>query len=1238
VRYFFIILILLFSSCRTGVRAEAGLNPKFYKSSFAQLTSNSNGFWHVVSPTKLDDSKYAVIEKDGVRKAFYVFKKGKYTAFILPISPNAYAFLDPIRDGKIDIEFTNDPETFLTSDPMGWFDAKSKTLTWLGPKIQPSKVVLFSEHFENEIRLSTWIAGGAIFDGTALAEINYTYPGDHYFVLPDSFVASNREKVVQYGEISLPELPAYNVVKVKGNVESGFTTRFYLQELALKTSAEILSYTIGDLSIIYSGTPVIRNGLEVGVTQTPLIFSNVGRIPEGIHALQLARTGNFLSSLNLFLGLDFNTTGGNYGAQLRTVELAALGGYVDWGRFVILREQQGLNADDALSIAKMHILSGEAGRAKYFVNQAIDRFENWGPDGVSGLALSYDLLARIQVLEGGESEAISSLEKSAKLFENAGDEMRAAEQESRLGQLVFPKDNIAGLKWMLLSRSRFYHGHSEFHTALVELIIADMYADAGDEDKAFEMVGYARERFVALNNPAGLNRVDVVVARIEKKKEDLRQSIERALKHGDEIGAADAAASLAILDPYSKQRSQLIVTLAIGMQQMTERAAIERAQDAMATLCEPEILGEVKQSASVFAMDAVGQKCKVKATLARKKIASLDPLIRAGYAKLASGDKTAAKEIEGKLNASLNESLRQTSPFKASQIILFQAAIANADQKDFRPLENAAIEILRKSVAPNKVAGLIRNLVRDVLKYNQLELAAELSKSGLELASEQSRKADAITFAMEHLRLRHQSKDWDQAFIALRLAEPIFTDAGEKSAGLLSTLAFYEGDLLYRTGKSSQGVKSNLLAKEKIKAAKAEEQIAIYVLAIEFALSRGQSEDAKSLLADATRVSTGQSFAKATEGYSYSAWVSVLHGNIQYLEGRDAEAYKSYANAASMLMGQKGHLALKVFIKANRGLGVSARTENEARKVVNALEKLQDDIRENEPQLLADSAIALAEIRILRGRPDEALKTLLDSGLTQNSTVESSCWWGRASVLIGKFKGAQAALKRCSTFGVFPENFEAKMLLSLLSDAEMEKKAHQVSMLSKAFDKRLSVRQKQRIRLIEGIAKKRKNNAFREEKMKVGLTRAKEKNDLEALRWAAEKYANFLIESGRPSDAIGFFEEKDIRNAFYEKDETHSAMVRLRMLAKVRGLTPILAMNYGYQVAEALDEGISFDDQAAILIYIAQNDFILGLWSHASLVIQEGFNILGEVKDRSWQRQMKALVKSFSLSIVKNDK
>lgn len=801
------------AGCR-GQGPEAGLPGELFERPGASLAINGRGEWFAVVQAAGERlAPLAVVTYQAERKLFYALPRGRRVVELLPLSPVTQSWFVAAQScGCAEVALVEDVTSVRLSDRVGVVGEAGRVM-WLGPEPRAAvQAVFMPARMGNElVGLRELVLGvGFVTEQGVLGGARV--PRGALVVYDGEVRAEAPVRVVGVAD-ALPALPLGDTVKVE--VLSPDTHPYEEFEPRYGRTGQVLGRRLGaDILITPRGEAGWRVQLvepaTVQLAQTAGLVPAVAEVPlevEGAQGLQQVMRGVLAvrrgHPLVAYVELDSRVVqveGGSQAAALRADELLGAAHWTQWMRVGRQAGRTHLQGPDFLYMARASLMERGLASADRLSKQALASFGYWPePEGALGAARSWALLGEVARRRGQAADALIAAGEAARLYMVAGDMLRAADMELFGAQqaLALGKGDEA-VVLVERARSRYYHGRFVYGCALAELALAELHLGAGRLKEAGELAGYALKRMEALSEPIGINRAQIMAARValgrgEARRPELEAGLARARWLRDVEGAAVAAAALVNQGGAAPDQVwSLGEALLDGQPAMQQRVGSEGVQRALATLCGRGLV------ASGEGADALRRR---QAQVACQEVvgagAGEADWLEDGWRALQVGDRGLVQLRVAQLADLLDAGAEARAPEQAAQVWILRAAVAGlgGDRAGEEEALDAAEAVLVRRFDGAQAAQVLSRLSGGLVTRGQGALAARVRQRALRLFLEARQEVAALEEALGLLALQRAVGDDAGMRGTIKVIEPLVSAAGARGPLVLARLELYRATL-----------------------------------------------------------------------------------------------------------------------------------------------------------------------------------------------------------------------------------------------------------------------------------------------------------------------------------------------------------------------------------------------------------------------------------------------------------
>lgn len=613
--------------CRQAPYGEAGLERALLEPARATLGLNIRGEWIWAQAKPSDEPvELVIISAHGERKLMYARQFGDRTWALYPISPTTQAWFERAAKAPqtkvVEVKAT---QVKALTDHIGWFDGKR--VRWLGPA--PGEAVV-AVHWAPRLpdgergepaRLREVLKAGGVIDEAG--EVRALEEGDAAPALKPGFISVEGARSVRAaqplrvlwaaeGEPALPSL-----AKRGAQISAGSSERFksWRPEYAFSLQADAQPM-LRDMVVHHREAPqepwrVLiqdpwRAQAGVGAVGWPSLMwepmeVNDAKEVDGLAtALYSAWAGWPLTSWTQLGELKSLRAHKNDAApEWRRWELLGAAQRSPWAVGALMEDKTRWSAPDLYTQGQVYLLEGSFDAAAASARASISAFLKWPrPARDNGIGRSERLLAQALAGTGDKAKLAQAMREAARgaAYHLAGGDSLAAAQAEREAARYAAAASLwdEAIFYASKSRSRFYHKGLASLCAQVELELAMIHASAGQRLQAKRYVGYASQRFKALNDPIGLNRAQLVATSLSQQEDitlslvtRFEQALTAAKQLVDPYAELMATVELALYRPFESQQALKRLLTSLTSHLAASRLSLweQRVWDATALVC-----------------------------------------------------------------------------------------------------------------------------------------------------------------------------------------------------------------------------------------------------------------------------------------------------------------------------------------------------------------------------------------------------------------------------------------------------------------------------------------------------------------------------------------------------------------------------------------------------------------------------------------------------------------------------
>ncbi|MGM0558114.1 MAG: hypothetical protein ACQEVA_17140 [Myxococcota bacterium] len=1237
---------VVLSGCRTGAAPEAGLPSDVFAKDTATLTRGPQGAWHAVAAPAQELSDFVAVTFDDNTELFYATAKGDRTAAILPVTPVSRAWLNAAEKQAVDLKFADDPARLEATDPVGlWNGEDDGEVTWLGDKPEAemlAAVLPATAPKKTDTRLGDYIVGVAKVsaDGVSRHEGDFTGSESGYIVLPEPGSAPDAVRVVNISSADIDALgEPFEISRESSNVTfSSRPTEYEYLPVGRKLGADILVFDAdGKTFVAAIGATKfsLRDGAlrAVSAARVPLMLVTDDAAASAIRGLAYIKWRAPLSASYAFTPAEYNIDFNSDAASFRIAELAGAAGLAEWARIPIFADAEGATADRLLYFANAVALSGLDGdmvTAEQFYREAALGFSSWPSDQRDmGQARARTGMGVVLAAREEYDDAAEMLLMAHEKYKELGQPLYVADVEMLLADVfVMAGQNEKALEKAKVARSRYYHSNARYHAALAEMKMAELMLATGDTQEAEKNAGYAQKRLENMNEPIAANRAAIVriLASAEagstgaEAGKRLAQAFERAQNLNDAEGAAMAASALAL---YTNVRNadrlaRIGTTLVVSANRIVDPLSRARAVRAIGVLCAQGLARVAGEDARIEAA------CSTAMANVSGDPATLRSWLAQGYSHLQRGDAKLANATLSDLEQQMTDELTGAEPVLAGRILVYRWAVGQLDDASKDSTVERAMTLFRDGLNPETAASRLSEMSRAQRARGLSEVAVWTLSLAIQQAKDAKKYELERNLTLDLLDTHRELSDWSALRGAARDATNVMARGGETAKPQLALAELYQAHAYYMLEKNADGDLSSKSARGNIESASDAEKLTFRTLAADFALERGDLESAMS-----TAMTLEKMLARGVGDKLAAAQAHLVRADSHLAAGNGTSALDAYAaglgSVRTASIGAGGTERIKALSRlAGLADSVSA-AEDYEKQIELALDTANAD---GAPLATARSYELAVEYHLQEsdaGRANDLLDTLHEYGLSVESRFATDCLDGAVLLANGKSDEGVPRLERCVDLRAGdPAGELARVTLALAGDdmSTTDKTSAAKRALANAGDQ-LPVYERKRLEWLVEFAEPSKSfNKSTADRLRKTAQKSEKPTDLAA-------FADYLIATGRTEEASSFIDTNS--TAFFrEGQESPGELTRLRLETTVRELEPGAADFYAQR---SLSEATDVDDaaMARIQLLLAQNSVIAGNWWSAHRNLQEARDLAENAGATALQKRIAEFADTFSI-------
>jgi hypothetical protein len=1097
-------------------------------------------------------------------------------------------------------------------------------------------------------------------DNRILSQFGSAPPVDGpYLVLPDGLVKSHGFRVANASGKSLSSRrdDGFEVdTHRRLDIASSHQFTFYLLPIGRGMLADAMTFVDGSRQGFAIVDPA--NGrvgrfqrLEASLAEVPFTLRppvSDEQIDAALEGLRAIFDNHPLVAAYYLRDLPMEVHGTAHGANLRRMELIAAAGLGPWMRAELIAGKRGIEADGQYYLARSYAYEGNWGAVEAHAGRAYELFSSWPPQARELGRGRVDLLAAMARAERGDlAGAHSYALRSVHHFAQTKDRMMEATALQWAGLYRFGLGDIdEGTSLIQRAFQTFEAGGAPYHGLLARFRLGRSLTEAGhfDAGKVLTEVGAS---FEALGEPIAMNRGHIAAVTLEVRRSGSRhlarlipELFQIALDQGDRIGAM-AAATLLIEERLTETEQDILragLALTMGLVTSNETYYVRPARRALMTLCTRGLPASVESSEQgaplVQACDGIRRSLRADRD-------AIPIWLDSGYRHLQMSRWEASRAIASALNDLLSPEFIAEHGRLAADILLFQAALAYAQERDAQDLSaisdeqtmvaliQRAFNILKETLALDEAPAYLFETGQQFRLRGLEQLTLAFFRAAIQAASNagQSELVASYTLALAEAHL--ESEDW-KALIALR---------PPPHPGFARRIHLLQAHARFMAQDTSAAMELRARALEDSRKGAALQHLASLVLAAQLDLSRGDLAACEELLREAVAIeeALGSSDAPRDHVRVLAARSRSLRARWHVRREQLTEAREAIGEAVAIISEIPADVAAHVRIEILEDAGTVARSEAEVAHYVEMLQLLKTQISVADGGRVRQAAIASqARLEAHRGRHAEAyalLRELLEDGLAPGPSRQSTdCLMGELALGAGKQRNGLAALERCARHDTVGER-GARARIWLAFNDPRQTTAFRVGLvqhLERIMAGRGSARDRERLTLIRLLPQPTSlSDRALEQRLRNRLDSAAHQG-AEDEAAAVEALTNYLLATGQAREAEDLLNRHG--SVFFDAgEESEGTLVRLRLAALVQQLRPFEARTFGER-AMAESAPMTLSTRTSIALFMVKNYIVLGQWFEAARVIDEGIALAREAEDVDAEQSFVSLADRFGLT------
>jgi|GEM_PF-3994302 len=1258
-------------NCARTPAQTAGLLEEQVAVEAPTLIVNPRTEWILAVPAgaREQEQVWVTIEHAGERKLFLGVVRDRVAYELHPVSAASHAWVSAASKAKAKLEVHDSLEGVELTHPIGYLEATSlaepgaKPVKWLGGAPDPrARIVALSPTLMSRQRFSEAVVAVGRMDGASfLSRTSATIPSEERLLLlvPDGHIPDDGLVVGWVGSgnpLPLEALGEGIEVRDLDVQMPRELDRFYTSVAApmgLSAGVDVVMWEYeGRIYLASSDLADAMLGQEgvipAAIAEEVMVAENIDSAARLLEAFASFREGSALGALYFVNGASFSSRGESRAGELRGLSLMGDANRAQWMMSEVTREGESLDGATIYYLMRALASEGDVERVSAFAPTARGVFARW-PAKQRWLALGRtdELVARVMFARQEKLEEAFKLSLSAaKSYENSGDFLAVARVEllraAIASQLNRPEEaNIEAKR----ARSHAYHGNDVFSTAESELELAELYLKQNKLGEAAEVSGYALARMKQIENKAGINRANVVVALVSQYREpgsvalaDFEEMFRVARELRDDTGMASAAS--AILLAHGGESLEELATYGKLLGEgrgISGTPSVVRREQAFASICAQGLMTYVEE-VDAARRDGLARSCE--RAVARYKVtpALVASWITRGWSDWMRGRKEQVASLLGQLSRTLDDEWRGQNPEIAIHAALLESVATgktDAEQIDTVLAMMSKIDGARRAPFCAELANAMnargqQDIALRVLAVGALharvarqkELVQELTLERLAALARASRFEDLKT-ARKEAELRFEKDELERGVPGARIS--------------LATLqiALHEGN-----SKGAEAAFAQIVSRAKNIEEPA--QMAILNGAAEVLIEGGRAALAAGALDRVESLGAGMpvELSNSLDAKRQRGIAKYLRAAIAASKGDRAKVKTFASSAADLLTDDPAPLASAYRARALQLVGAfesSASGREAILAELALLQKLQEPLGRFLVRGGKDQAGVVATLRArasllyIDGRADEALAVLDElavAGISPRLDAgQASCERGIYTAMSGETETGRELLRACAASGGGWEGAQATTWEFLLGSQPLGVRRQALERTSKLEMSAPTPRERDQFEALLAASE------FSDSAVpaKVESAYASASGGEKKVR-ATEAYVDALLDRGKVARASEVVEANSA--LFYELEgEWPAHLVRLRARVHLVNLRPDKNISYMSRAQAELPLETPAALRAEIALLGAQSALAAGQWGVAAKDLGTAYQYAKEADEKTLLVTINALSERFSIPI-----
>ena len=1228
------------------------------------LHINRRTEWILAVPEVTEPQVWVTLEHAGERKLFMGVVRDGVAYELYPVSAASHAWVRAASQGGAVAQVHTSLDGIEVTHPIGYLEVASKDVKWLGgaPDAK-SRVVALSPSKMAQERFSAAVIAVGRFDGAAfLSKSKPNIPGEDRVVLlvPDGRLPEDNLVVGWAGEgnpLSLPVGLGERIEVRDLDAEMPRDPRMFLTSVArplgLDAGVDVVMWEYEGRVYLASSDPGDamlgqEGALPAAIAEEVMVAANNDSAALLLEAYAAFREGSALGALYFATRADFTSRGNARAGRLRAKSLVGDADRAQWLFSEITRDGGDVEGAEAFYLLRALASEGDLERVFSFAPTARGIYARW-PATHRGLAMGRtdELLATLLFARQERLDEAYTLSLSAaKSYEYLGDFLAVARVELLRAAIAaqLGKADEANLE-AKRARSHAYHGNDVFSTAEAELELAELHLNQSKYDEAAEVAGYALARMQEIENAAGVNRANIVLALIAQSRspgsialKDFEEMFRVAKNLRDDAGMASAASAILLAHGGESLEELAVYGRLLGEGRgISGTPSVVRREQAFASICAQGLLTYLEEVDG--AQRAELERACARAVARYKVTVSLvASWIARGWSDWMRGRDEQVASLLGQLSRALDEDWRERNPEVAIHAALLESVVTgktDGEQIDKVLAQMAKIDAARRAPYSIELAHAMRargqqDIALRVLTIGALHARAARQK---ELYGQVTlMRLDALAQAGQYDVLKTAVKEATLRFEKAELAKGL---PGAKIALARLEIATHEGD---RAGVEQAFAEVFAKAKH----LEGPTQMEVVNGTAEVLIEGGYHALAASALERADSLAAGMpiELSNSLETKRQDGVAKYLRATIAAHGGDLAKANASASEAAGLLSDDPAPLACAYRAKSLALLGAfepSESTRADISRELELLQKMQEPlgrhlVRGGKDQAGVVATLrARAELLYIDGRASDALEVLDElsvAGISPRLDAgQAACERGLYTVMAGDTTTGRELLRACAAASSGWDGSYATAWEFLLGEQPLEIRRQALERTLKLGMSAPTPRNRDQFAsLLDATAV-----VSTPVPTKVEGAFASAKDDLARVK-ALEAHVDALLDRGAVARAA---ELLDAHGAlFYELDgEWPAHLVRLRAKTNFVNLRPDKNISYITRAQAELPIDTPATLRAEIALLGARSALAAGQWGVATKDLKSAYQYAKEADEKALLAKINALSERFSIPL-----